>query len=54
MNMELIITLIIVLILGICAMWLLVLGSRNEYDDPQSDEDQVKYLNEWRKTHSRR
>lgn len=51
--MELIITLIIVIILGICAMWLLVLGSRNEYDDPQSDEDQVKYLNEWRKTHNK-
>lgn len=52
--MKLIITLIIAHILGTCAMWLLALGSRNEYDDPQSDEDQVKYLNEWRKTHSKR
>lgn len=52
--MELIIVLIIALVLGICAMWLLILGSRNEYDDKQSDEEQMKYIDEWYKIHSKR
>ena len=51
--MELIVALMIALILGIGAMWLVVLGSRNEYDDYQSDEDQIKYLEEWRKYHNK-
>lgn len=49
-----IIAFIIAMILGIASLFLLIIGSRNEYDDLQSDEDQVKYLNEWRKTHSKR
>ena len=52
--MELIIVLIIAIVLGICAMWLLILGSRNEYDDKQSDEEQMKYIDEWYKIHSKR
>ena len=48
-----IIAFIIATILGIASLFLLIIGSRNEYDDPQSDEDQVKYLNEWRKTHNK-
>lgn len=42
------------MILGIASLFLLIIGSRNEYDDLQSDEDQVKYLNEWCKTHNKR
>lgn len=48
-----IIAFIIATIVGIASLFLLIIGSRNEYDDPQSDEDQVKYLNEWRKTHNK-
>ena len=48
-----IIAFIIATILGTASLFLLIIGSRNEYDDPQSDEDQVKYLNEWRKTHNK-
>ena len=48
-----IIAFIIATILGVASLFLLIIGSRNEYDDPQSDEDQVKYLNEWRKTHNK-
>lgn len=48
-----IIAFIIATILGMASLFLLIIGSRNEYDDPQSDEDQVKYLNEWRKTHNK-
>lgn len=49
-----IIALVIALILGIISLFLLVIGSRNEYDAKQSDEDQMKYLSEWSKTHSKR
>lgn len=49
-----IIAFIIAMILGIASLFLLIIGSRNEYDDLQSDEDQVKYLNKWRKTHNKR
>ena len=49
-----IIAFIIATILGIASLFLLIIGSRNEYDDLQSDEDQVKYLNEWCKTHNKR
>jgi hypothetical protein len=49
-----IIAFIIAMILGIASLFLLIIGSRNEYDDLQSDEDQVKYLNEWCKTHNKR
>ena len=52
--MELMIALIIALVLGICAIWLLILGSRNEYDDKQSDEEQMKYIDEWNEIHSKR
>lgn len=52
--MQIAVVLIIALILGVASLFLLVKGSRNGYDDLQSDEDQVKYLNEWRKTHSKR
>ena len=48
-----IIAFIIATILGIASLFLLIIGSRNEYDDLQSDEDQVKYLNEWCKTHNK-
>lgn len=48
-----IIILIIVLILGFTSLALLVKGSRNEYDMKLSDEDQVKYLNKWRKDHNK-
>lgn len=51
--MILMIILITALTLVIVSLFLLIIGSRNEYDDPQSDEDQVKYLNEWRKTHNK-
>lgn len=47
------IVLIIVLILGVSSLFLLVKGSRNEYDIKLSDEDQVKYLEEWRKDHNK-
>ena len=52
--MQITVVLIITLILGVASLFLLVKGSTNEYDDYQSDEDQVKYLNEWRKTHNKR
>lgn len=52
--MQITVVLIIALILGVASLFLLVKGSRNEYDDYQSDEDQVKYLNEWCKTHNKR
>ena len=48
-----IIAFIIATILGIASLFLLIIGSRNEYDDLQSDEDQVKYLNEWYRTHNK-
>ena len=51
--MESIVALIIALILGIVRIFLLVKGSRNEYDDYQSDEDQIKYLEEWSKDHNK-
>ena len=51
--MILMIILIIALILGVASLFLLIKGSRNEYDDLQSDEDQVKYLNKWCKTHNK-
>lgn len=51
--MQIIIFLIIVLILGFTSLALLVKGSRNEYDMKLSDEDQVKYLNKWRKDHNK-
>lgn len=47
------IVLMIVLILGFTSLSLLVKGSRNEYDMKLSDEDQVKYLNKWRKDHNK-
>lgn len=50
--MQIIIFLIIVLILGFTSL-ALVKGSRNEYDMKLSDEDQVKYLNKWRKDHNK-
>lgn len=52
--MILMIILITALTLVIVSLFLLVIGSRNEYDDKQSDEDQMKYLSEWLKTHSKR
>lgn len=51
--MQIMIVLIIVLILGVSSLALLVKGSRNEYDIKLSDEDQVKYLNKWRKDHNK-
>lgn len=55
MVIDMIIALVIALIiLGITSLFLFVIGSRNEYDDKQSDEDQMKYLSEWLKTHSKR
>ena len=54
MVIDMIIALVIALILGITSLFLLVIGSRNEYDAKQSDEDQMKYLSEWSKTHSKR
>ena len=51
--MILVIILLITLILGVASLFLLVKDSRNEYDDYQSDEDQIKYLEEWRKDHNK-
>ena len=51
--MQITVVLIIALILGVASLFLLVKGSRNEYDDYQSDEDQIKYLEEWREDHCR-
>lgn len=51
--MQIMIVLIIALILGFTSLALLVKGSRNEYDMKLSDEDQVKYLNKWRKDHNK-
>lgn len=51
--MILVIILLITLILGVASLFLLVKGSRNEYDMKLSDEDQVKYLNKWRKDHNK-
>lgn len=51
--MQIMIVLIIVLILGFTSLALLVKGSRNEYDMKLSDEDQIKYLEEWRKDHNK-
>lgn len=51
--MQIMIVLIIVFILGVASLFLLVKGSRNEYDAYQSDEDQIKYLEEWRKDHNK-
>lgn len=51
--MHIMIVLIIVLILGFTSLFLLIKGSRNEYDIKLSDEDQVKYLNKWRKDHNK-
>lgn len=48
-----IIILIIALILGFTSLFLLIKGSRNEYDMKLSDNDQVKYLNKWRKDHNK-
>lgn len=48
-----IIILIIALVFGVASLFLLVKGSRNEYDMKLSDEDQVKYLNKWRKDHNK-
>lgn len=48
------IVLMIGLIFGFTSLALLVVkGSRNEYDMKLSDEDQVKYLNKWRKDHNK-
>lgn len=52
--MKLIVALLIVLILGMCTTLLLMLRSRNEYDDKQSDEDQMKYLDEWYRIYRKR
>ena len=51
--MQIMIVIIIVLILGFTSLVLLVKGSRNEYDMKLSGEDQVKYLNKWRKDHNK-
>ena len=51
--MHIMIVLIIVLIFGVSSLFLLIKGSRNEYDDYQSDEDQIRYLEEWRKDHNK-
>lgn len=51
--MQITVVLIIALVLGVASLFLLVKGSRNEYDDYQSDEDQIKYLEEWRKDHNK-